>query len=131
MMDAPGSLKGLTVLLVEDESMVSMLAEDVFIDAGCTVLLAMRLGEALELARESAIDFAVLDVNLGGGDTSYPLADILVARQIPFIFATGYSADGLDSRFTQCPRLQKPYAPSQLVQAASLLTQRQPLVGRG
>lgn len=84
------TLQGLTVLLVEDESMVSMLAEDVFLDAGCVVLLAMRLREALEIARTEKLDFAVLDVNLGGGDTSYPVAELLEEREVPYMFATGY-----------------------------------------
>ena len=113
------ALNGMTVLLVEDESMVSMLAEDVLLDAGCKVLLAMRLGEALQFALDAALDLAMLDVNLGGGDTSYPVADLLVAREIPFMFATGYDAEGLDQRYAQCPRVQKPYAPDALVQVAS------------
>lgn len=114
-------LDGLTVLLVEDESMVSMLAEDVLTDAGCYVLLAMRLSEAIELARDAVLDFAVLDVNLGGGETSYAVADLLSARQIPFMFATGYGADGLEQRFADRPKVQKPYAPENLVQVASVL----------
>lgn len=114
-------LIGRTVLLVEDESMVSMLAEDIFLDAGCVVLLAMRLGEALELARSEKIDFAVLDVNLGGGDTSFPVAELLEERAVPYLFATGYNADGIDPRFSGRPRVQKPYAPSQLVRVASAL----------
>lgn len=110
------------MLLVEDESIVSMLAEDVFTDAGCNVLLAMRLGEALELAKNAPLDFAVLDVNLGGGDTSYPVADVLCGRRVPFMFATGYAADGLDARFDDRPKLQKPYAPAQLLRLAAELT---------
>ncbi len=124
MMERPKSLEGLRVLLVEDESMVSMLAEDVFADAGCVVLLAMRLIEAIELARDTPFDFAVLDVNLGGGDTSYPLAEILLEKQIPFMFTTGYAAEGMDSRFREWPRVQKPYSPDQLVRAAAQLTER-------
>lgn len=115
------TLQGLTVLLVEDESMVSMLAEDVFLDAGCVVLLAMRLREALEIARTEKLDFAVLDVNLGGGDTSYPIAELLEERNIPYMFATGYDANGMDPRFSSRPRIQKPYAPDKLAQKATKL----------
>lgn len=118
-MHAHAHLDGLTVLLVEDESLVSMLAEAVLTDAGCEVLLAMRLQEALQLARIAIFDFAVLDVNLGGGDTSYAVADLLVGRQIPFIFATGYNADGLERRYAHWPRVQKPYAPDALLQLSS------------
>ena len=118
------ALTGLTVLLVEDETMVSMLAEDVLLDAGCNVLLAMRLKEAMELAADAALDLAVLDVNLGGSDTSYPIADVLLRRDIPFMFATGYDASGLDRRFADTILIQKPYAPDRLVQAASDLAAR-------
>lgn len=110
-----------TILVVEDESMVAMLAEDVFLDAGWVVLLAMRLSEALDIARSADFDFAVLDVNLGGGNTSYPVAELLELRQIPFMFTTGYNGDGMDPRFSIHPRMQKPYALDQLVQKASKL----------
>jgi CheY-like chemotaxis protein len=113
------SLEGLTVLLVEDESMVAMLAEDALLEAGCTVLLAMRLKEALALARDAALDLAVLDVNLGGGRTGLPIADLLISREIPFLFATGYAADMFDLRYAAYKRLRKPYSPGALVQAAS------------
>jgi hypothetical protein len=53
------------------------------------------------------VDAAVLDVNVGG-DLVYPLADILVAENIPFVFVTGYGADELESRFLTVPILQKP-----------------------
>lgn len=111
-------LRGSTVLLVEDESMISMLAEDVLASAGCEVVLAMRQSEALKLAETHVLDFAVLDVNLGGGETSYPVADILIAREIPFLFATGYTSEGIEPRFRDHQRVQKPYSPGQLIEAA-------------
>lgn len=122
-MQQPPALQGRKVLLVEDESILSMLAEDVLADAGCTVMLAMRLPEAVELARSGCFHLAVLDVNLGGGDTSYPIAEILLERRIPFMFATGYDSAGLDARFRDCPRVQKPYAPEQLLQTAAVLAE--------
>jgi CheY-like chemotaxis protein len=110
-------IDGSRVLLVEDESLVSMLAEDILLEAGCTVLLAGRLREALELAATEDMDLAVLDVNLGGGDTSFPVADILLGRDIPFVFATGYAAEGLEPRYAKNALIQKPYAPHSLVAA--------------
>lgn len=109
-------LKGRVVLLVEDESLVSMLAEDVLQEAGCDVRLAMRLADALRIATEAELDVAVLDVNLGGGDTSYPVAEVLAERGVPFLFATGYDWAGIDQRFQNCRWLQKPYAPRALLQ---------------
>ena len=109
------SLSGRTVLLVEDESLVWVVGEDILLDAGACVLIAMRLGEACALAASRPVDVAVLDVNLGGGDTSFPVADILLGRNIPFLFATGYDAQALDPRFAGVPKLRKPYAPGDLV----------------
>ena len=39
---------------------------------------------------------------------AYPVADILAARGVPFVFVTGYEADTVDDRFSHVPILQKP-----------------------
>ena len=101
-------LEGCRVLLVEDESLVAMLAEDMLLDLGCEVVVAMRLDKALALAGSESFDFAVLDVNLGDA-RSYPVADLLFARCTPFLFATGYGKKGLEAPYQGVPVLQKPY----------------------
>lgn len=115
------ALSGRAVLLVEDEGIIAMLGEDIFSDAGCTVTLAMQLDEAVEQARSQSFDLAVLDVNLGSGQTSYPVAEILLQRAIPFLFVTGYDATGLDDRFRNITTVRKPYASGELVRAAAAL----------
>jgi CheY-like chemotaxis protein len=103
------SFAGLRVLVVEDEMMVSMLIEDMLADLGCTIVgPASRLDEAMELARDGAIDCAVLDVNLGG-QPIFPLADLLRERGRPFAFATGYGDAGLRDVDRGSPVLQKPF----------------------
>ena len=107
-------LDGLRVLVVEDEMMVSMLIEDMLTDLGCVVVgPASRLDEAIELARSSEIDCAVLDVNLGG-QPIFPLADILREKGAPFAFATGYGDAGLREADRGTPVLQKPFRESDL-----------------
>jgi DNA-binding response OmpR family regulator len=106
--------KGRRVLVVEDESLIAMLVEDVLLDLGCDVTVAMRLDRGLELARRTDIEVAVLDINLGEG-CSYPIADVLRERGIPFAFATGYGARGVDAGYRDVPVLQKPYRPADLV----------------
>ncbi|MDX6748768.1 response regulator [Geminicoccaceae bacterium 1502E] len=101
------------VLLVEDESLVAMLVEDMLHELGCEVVLAMRFDEAMRLAQESSIQMAVLDVNLGS-ELSYPVADVLRQRGIPFLFATGYGTRGLESSYRAVPTLQKPFAIDEL-----------------
>ncbi|TNC15746.1 response regulator [Methylobacterium terricola] len=107
------ALQGRRVLLVEDESLVAMLAEDMLLDLGCEVTVAMRLDQALAQARAQAFDLAVLDVNLGDA-RSYPVADLLRARGVPFLFATGYGRQGVDPAYHAAPVMQKPYQAAQL-----------------
>ncbi|MCJ2037308.1 response regulator [Methylobacterium sp. J-068] len=110
-------LEGRRVLLVEDESLVAMLGEDMLLELGCEVELAMRLDKALSLARGGDFDMAILDVNLGE-TCSYPIADVLFERCIPFIFATGYGTAGIEPAYNAIPVMQKPY---QIGQMATLL----------
>jgi CheY-like chemotaxis protein len=119
-------LAGCRVLLVEDESLVAMLAEDMLLDFGCEVTTAMRLEQALSHARAGDFDLAVLDVNLGGTQ-SYPVADLLFDRCIPFLFATGYDLDGLEPAYRAVPVMQKPYQQDQVRRLLEhLLTCEQP-----
>ena len=102
-------LTGLRVLVVEDEMMVSMLIEDMLEDLGCKVVgPASRLEEAMELANSAELDCAVLDVNLGGQST-FPVADLLREKGAPFAFATGYGDAGLRDVDRASPVLQKPF----------------------
>lgn len=97
-----------TILVAEDESMVAMLLEDLLTDAGHRVLLAETLAEAMKLAQAEPIGAALLDVSLGRED-SFPLADALRARDVPFLFASGYGREGILDRFADVAILQKPY----------------------
>ena len=66
-----------------------------------------RISEAMIALRNNRIDAAVLDVNLGG-ELIYPLADVLVADRVPFVFITGYGAEEIEPRYAHVPVLQKP-----------------------
>ena len=100
--------------------LVSMLVEDILIDFGCTVVgTAARLKDAVEMARTCEIDVALLDINLGG-NRSFPVADILAERGVPFVFASGYA--GNDEVFMHFPEVRvvaKPYSGSDLIEAVS------------
>jgi DNA-binding response OmpR family regulator len=105
------------VLIVEDETLIAMLVEDMLVDLGYEVLgPATRLQRALEMAREESFDVALLDINLAS-EQSFPVALVLRERGIPFIFATGYGSKGLDERFRDEITLQKPFEMRQLEQA--------------
>jgi CheY-like chemotaxis protein len=120
MTDA-AKLAGLRVLVVEDEMMVSMLIEDMLTDLGCSVVgPASRLDEAIELAKVSELDCAVLDVNLGG-QPIFPLADLLRERGKPFAFATGYGDAGIRDVDRGTPVLQKPFREGDLARVLAEL----------
>lgn len=104
-----GGPAGCRVLLIEDESLVMMLLEDTLAEMGCVVVgRAAQWRDALEKASSLSFDLAILDVNLNGYQT-LDIADRLVQRNIPFVFATGYGATGLLARFGHVPILQKPF----------------------
>jgi DNA-binding response OmpR family regulator len=104
----------LRVLVVEDEMTIALFIEDMLNELGHEVVgLAMRLSPALILARDSTIDFAILDVNLDG-KRSFSVAEILEDRGVPFAFATGYGPSGIDPRFKNHPVLRKPFEISAL-----------------
>ena len=98
------------VLLVEDEPLISMMLED-FLDAldrECAGT-ADSVAAAMPLVEAGGFDCAILDVNLRGGEKSWPIATALAARDIPFVFATGGADDMLADEFRDRPVLQKPF----------------------
>ncbi len=100
---------GLRVLVVEDEPLVAMLVEDILGDLGCQVVGPVsRLEQALTVAAEAQIDCALLDVHLGS-DQSYPVADLLRERGIPFCFSSGVGDGFLRPVDARVAVLQKPY----------------------
>jgi CheY-like chemotaxis protein len=97
------------VLVIEDEVIVGMLLEDMLDELGCEVAaVSTHIEEAVQLARTLDIDLAILDVNLGGKQ-SFPVADVLKNRGVPFMFATGYGAQILKPPYSGTPTLQKPF----------------------
>jgi len=97
--------------------LVAMNIEDMLLDQGFEVAgIASRLVAALALAREGGFDAAMLDVNLAG-EASFPVADLLAERGIPFLFATGYGLQGLEERYRGRPVLQKPFLAADLKKA--------------
>jgi two-component SAPR family response regulator len=109
-------LDGLRVIIVEDETLLAMLIEDMLSELGCEVLwTAHRVGKALDLVARSEPDAAVLDVNIAG-DEVYPVAEVLAKRNIPFLFATGYGARGLQDSWRDRPIVQKPFQKEHLSQ---------------
>ena len=95
------------ILVVEDELMIRMLLEDMLGELGYTIAAeAARIEEALEATKNADFDLAILDANLNGQPAS-PVADALVTRGTPFVFATGYGE--LADPYRDRPTLKKPF----------------------
>jgi CheY-like chemotaxis protein len=110
-------LRGMSVLLVEDESMVSLLVEDMLKALGCArVWQASNLAEATTALRNNAPDIAVLDLNLDGEFVD-PLADRLARASIPFVFATAYGRQSVSERWAARLVIQKPFRSETLAAA--------------
>ena len=108
---------GLRILIVEDESLLSLLLEDMLTELGCEVMgAASSVAEAIEAVGKVSVDVAILDIKLGG-EKSFPVAEALAARGIPFVFATGYGDGQVDDRWADRHVLQKPFGQEQLAEA--------------
>lgn len=109
------------VLVVEDEALLALELETGLRELGCEVVgPARNLAEAQRLAEsEPRLAAAVLDVNLGGGELVFTVADALAARGVPYLLATGYGSAGpLEGRDAGAVAvLRKPYQRAALVTA--------------
>lgn len=106
---AAGDLTGRRVLVVEDETLIAVAVEKVLQGLGCVVVGPVgKLDAALQLARDAALDAAVLDVAIRGGRT-YAVADLLLVRGVPFVLASGYGGWALPESLQGRPRLTKPF----------------------
>ena len=108
------------ILIVEDEPLIAMMLED-FLDALGRTHVATCEGVAAALAAIEAErpDAAILDINLSGGEKSWPVADALAAQGIPFVLSTG--GDEASPQHADCPRLVKPYTMESVERALEAL----------
>ncbi len=102
-------LRGKKLLLVEDSMMIALDAQAALEAIGATVEIASSVADGLRAVSLTEFTGAVLDVNLRG-ETSSGLADALLGRQLPFVFATGYGDQiNIPERFRTIPKVSKPY----------------------
>jgi DNA-binding response OmpR family regulator len=114
MDDAEETLRGLRILLVEDDPLICLDLETSLADFGAVVAAASSVGSAFAALSAAMPDVAVLDFELGA-ETSEPVAEVVRARNVPFLFLSGYSEhDGRFSRWPGIPILTKPLSAAQL-----------------
>jgi DNA-binding response OmpR family regulator len=119
------------ILIVEDEILIAMDLEDMVAEMGGEAIAsAHTVQAALKLAESIDADAAILDVDVGG-QLVFPVADMLAARGIPFLFNTGHAAeDLLRAKYESAPICRKPTLPRQLKLALKqLLAARSPQSG--
>ena len=98
------------ILLVEDEPLIAMMREDALDEIGKSVAgMADTVAAALILVEKGEFDAAILDVNLRGGEKSWPVADALAASGKPFLLATGGAGDAVAPAHRTRPVLHKPF----------------------
>jgi CheY-like chemotaxis protein len=116
-MAQPESLRGRCLLVVEDEYLIAADLTASLESLGVQVIgPAASVEEALSLVDSNLerIDGAVLDINLRN-ERVYPVADVLTARGVPFVFTTGYDAVAVPTAYACAPRCEKPVDKTQLV----------------
>lgn len=115
-------VEGLRLLLVEDEYLLALHLCEILEDMGAEVVGPVAsVEDALTLLdRGEHIDAGILDVDLRG-QTTEPIADVLVVRGVPFVFASGYSREMLPGPHRSAPLCSKPIDPQQLANAVAQL----------
>lgn len=112
------------VFVTEDDGLLAMHISDTLDELGHVVIGPFRSVEnAMAVIEREAIDVAPLDVNLGNGETNYPVAESLRGRGVPFAFLTGYGESGLIKPFQGCPVISKPIEEAHLVRTLGELIQ--------
>ena len=89
--------------------MIRMMVADMLEEIGYAIAAESGdIDDAVRLVQVTDFDIAILDVNVNGKVIT-PVAEAVQLRGLPFIFATGYGAQGLPEKFRDRPALQKPF----------------------
>jgi two-component SAPR family response regulator len=115
------NMAGCRVLVVEDEALIAFQIEDILGAMECEIVGPTgKLETALRFAQEETLDLAILDVTIRGGKV-YPVAELLLRRDIPFVFASGYGDWALPPSLRNQRRLMKPFTAAALEEQVRLL----------
>lgn len=110
-------VSGHPILVVEDEFLIALDIVAALENAGVAVVgPASTVGEALAAIESEPLRGALLDAHLGG-ESAGRIADMLVARGLPFAFVSGYGAESLPSAHRTAPLVRKPFTDQDLLSA--------------
>jgi DNA-binding response OmpR family regulator len=114
-------LAGKRILIVEDEQMIADVLKIEITDEGGEVIGPVAtVAAALDAIANADLDAVTLDIKLRS-ERAYSVADALAARDIPFVFLTGYGADDVPSRHANATRIEKPTTPTIVCRALETL----------
>jgi DNA-binding NtrC family response regulator len=103
-------LKDARILLLEDDALISIDAEDMLRSLGAArVLVAHTVEEAEAIVAAETIDAAVLDLLIGSGSCE-DFAGRLAARPLPIVFASGFGEGIRPAPLRGVPTVAKPYS---------------------
>jgi DNA-binding response OmpR family regulator len=124
---ASAQLSGARILVVEDDFIIGLELSSILSDAGATVVGPLKtVQEALLSADDEALSAAILDIRLGA-ETVAPVARLLAAHHVPFVFYTGQSrTDPVQAEWPDCKTLSKPALPGMIVKAVTALLAQPP-----
>ncbi|MGJ8596199.1 response regulator [Sulfitobacter sp.] len=106
------------IFIVDDEALIAFEMADALEDLGFEVVgPSTHLKDALGMAKEEEFDIACLDVNLGAGKTSEPIARVLAERGIPYVYITAYEEHQIKFLQPNDKVVRKPVSISDLKQA--------------
>jgi CheY-like chemotaxis protein len=110
----PERFEGKSILLLEDEPFIAIVFEEALQEVGATVTTTRTIKEAKVALSNLPIDAAALDY-LVGGQTSEPVAEILLQKHIPFVITSGFPPNGINQWSVPWP--VKPFLPKDLLDA--------------
>ena len=98
-----------SILIVEDEPLISMMLEDFLESLGHRVAATCdTVNDAMNATDRGGFDLAILDVNLKG-ENVWPVATRLQEKGVPFVIASGGHVDPPPAEFAAVPLIEKPY----------------------
>jgi len=111
------------VLILDDQQLIAYNMAKMLEKSGFEIIGPYaNISTALKGLENLNPDIAILDINMGDGTTSEPLADELMERNIPFAFVTGYgSVDIISTRFKDIIKMHKPVRSDQFIEMVKKL----------
>ena len=100
--------------MVEDEYLIRMLLEDMLATSAMRSPRRSAASPRRASSQPRPSSAPPCSTSISTARRSIPVADILAARGLPFVFVTGYGERSLPERYRDRPALQKPFQAEQL-----------------